>query len=216
MHFFKRISATLFSRVDQVITQMENHDAVIEAAILDTRQAAARAKVRLARVRSDGDGLRARLKGLRREGESWAERARSTAPADEDGAIECLRRRKRRLRQAEEVEKAVGRHREMEEKLSRDIQVADERLAKMSQQRNLMRTRQSAAEALGSLAEADNSLNDGVEDAFERWEISVTEAEMTGQVPLDDDPLEREYLAAEEKEALRGELNALMNKGGRK
>ncbi|MCP3908449.1 MAG: hypothetical protein GY712_10590, partial [Oceanicoccus sp.] len=47
MSTLKRLSATLFTRIDHMVSQVENHDAVIESAVRDVRQTAARARVRL-------------------------------------------------------------------------------------------------------------------------------------------------------------------------
>ena len=45
MSIFKRLTATFSSRVDQMVSQIENHDAVVEVAIKESRQATAKAKV---------------------------------------------------------------------------------------------------------------------------------------------------------------------------
>ncbi len=210
MSKLKRLSATLFTRIDHMVSQVENHDAVIESAVRDIRQAAARARVRLARVQRDGDKLRERLSELKTGESAWTRRARSKADEEEETAIECLRRRRECQLQARDVAKTLENHRQLEERLTRDIRTAEERLCRMSQQRNLMRTRQSAAEALNAITDVDTCTTPDVEDAFERWEVQVTEAElMTGSADPED-PLERTYIDSEESESLHDELQTLL------
>lgn len=211
MSLFKRLSATLFSRVDQAVSQIENHDAVIDASIRDARRAAARAKVRLARVHNDGERLHTKLNVLREAEMSWTQRARASADNDEDTALECLRRRRDCQRQATELESILERHAELERRLATEVGDLESRVSEISQQRNLMRTRQSAAEALQSINTIDSSSTIDIEDTFERWEIQITEAELaTGQADPSDS-LERRFLQAEDREALRAELRAITN-----
>lgn len=209
MSLFKRLSATLFSRVDQAVSQIENHDAVIDVSIRDARRAAAQAKVRLTRVRNDGQRLHAKLKTLREAEASWTERARASAENDEDTALECLRRRRVCQRQSADLEATLERHGELERRLASDVQDLESRVSDVSQQRNLMRTRQSAAEALCSINAIDSTTAIDIDDTFERWEIQITEAELaTGQTDPAD-ALERQFLKAEDREALRAELHAI-------
>ena len=214
MSIFKRLTATFTSRVDQMVSEIENHDAVVEVAIRESRQATAKAKVRLSRVQRDGEQLRTKLSQLQKEEQLWTQRAREVAQQDEDRALECLRRRKLCQQQLTQLEKALAQHEALEQKLSQDINAAERKLADMNQQRNLMRTRQSAAEALSSISGVDETVALDVADAFERWEVKVTEAEMgvsSGYSIADSyDVLEREFLDAEGKAGLQAELKQLL------
>jgi phage shock protein A len=213
MSLFKRISATLFSRVDQAVSQIENHDAVIDASIRDARRVAAHAKVRLTRVRNDGQRLRAKLESLRQAEASWTERARACAGTDEDTALECLRRRRVCQRQSQELESTLDRHGELERRLTTEVQDLESRVSDISQQRNLMRTRQSAADALRSINAIDSTAAIDIDDTFERWEIQITEAELAAGHTDTTDNLERQFLKAEDREVLRAELRAITSEG---
>lgn len=209
MSIFKRVSATLHARVDKLVGQMENHDAVIEAAITEQRQAVARAKVRLERLHREGERLRGEEEAARREVDRWTERARESA-GDEETAIECIRRRRACQVRADELVEALRRHEASEEKLARDVDTAEKRLRGLDQQRHLMRTRQSAAEALRATGEeADRPID--LEAAFERWSETVAEAELATGSAAETDPLARRFEEREEQEALKAELRALMN-----
>ena len=51
MSLIRRISTSITSSVDRAVSKVENHDAIINAALRDTQQAAARSRVLLERVR---------------------------------------------------------------------------------------------------------------------------------------------------------------------
>jgi phage shock protein A len=212
MSVFKRISATISSRVDQLVSQVENHDAVVESSIREARQAVAKSKVRLARLNNDGTRLRRKLADLQHAEGKWRERAKSVAAQDEDRAIECLRRRQECQRQITDLNGVLDKHHSLEQRLTRDIRTAEERVSEMSQKRNFMRTRQSAAEALNAISDVDDNVSTELADTFERWEIRVTEAELeAGTSDLDlDDAMEREFIDAEQRDALRAELQQLL------
>lgn len=214
MSVLKRFSTTVVAHIDRLVGSIENHDAVIDAAIRNARQAAARATVRLERVRRDGERLRQRLDTLRANEQNWARRARACAAQNEDTALECLRRRNACTRQAGELTTALTRHVELEARLAADIQQAQHRVRDMSQQRNLMRSRQAAAEALTTIACMGEQFAVEVDDAFERWEIKVTEAELAADSRTPRDPLESGFADAEERAALKSELNELIAKEG--
>ena len=58
MNRLRHWSASLVSRVDWMVGMVENHEALAESAIRDLGRHAARAKVQMGRVRSDGQRLR--------------------------------------------------------------------------------------------------------------------------------------------------------------
>ncbi|MGD8594679.1 MAG: PspA/IM30 family protein [Gammaproteobacteria bacterium] len=210
MSIFKRLTATFSSRVDHMVSQIENHDAVVEVAIKESRQATARAKVRLARVQRDGELLRSKISQLQSDEALWTNRARDVAHKDQDRALECVRRRKLCQKQLEQYQQAFIKHEALEQKLAQDIHAAERKLTEMSQQRNLMRTRQSAAEALNSICGVDESVALDVAEAFERWEVKVTESELEVGSVDSVDLLEREFLQTEDKKALQAELEELL------
>lgn len=209
MSIFKRVTTSLHARVDKLVGQMENHDAVIEAAIKEQRQAVAKAKVRLERLRREGDRLRSELAASRREAEKWTERARDSAH-DEETALECLRRRRGCQKRMVELAEAVHRHESAEEKLGRDVNTAEKRLRDLDEQRHLMRTRQSAAEALRVTGDMAPASPIDVDAAFERWSETVAEAELTTGTAEEADPLARRFEEREDRDDLMAELKTLM------
>jgi phage shock protein A len=207
MSVFKRISATLTSSVDRLVGEIENHDAVIAAGIGESRQAYAKAKVRLSRMNQEGDRMRRRLDGLRQETSSWRERALSCD--DEETALACLSRSKSAAVKAETLERTLANHRDLESRLLSEIEAVRQRIDSLEHKRQLMRSREATAEASTQLGRIDAATDPDIDDAFERWEIKVTEAELSAGTHSDRDPLETQFLKTEERAALEVELAAL-------
>ena len=161
-------------------------------------------------MQRDGELLRSKISQLQSDEALWTNRARDVAHKDQDRALECVRRRKLCQKQLEQYQQAFIKHEALEQKLAQDIHAAERKLTEMSQQRNLMRTRQSAAEALNSICGVDESVALDVAEAFERWEVKVTESELEVGSVDSVDLLEREFLQTEDKKALQAELEELL------
>jgi phage shock protein A len=211
MKKLKRWSASIVTSFDWLLNQVENHEAMVNAAIREAQEAGAKARVRLGRVKNDGFQMRTRLSELHQAQEQWKDRALKVAKLDEKKALECLKRRTRVDRQIADLEAQEREHARVEKQLTQDLTLVDERLAQLKAQRNLLRTRQSRAEALQAMQGSDSSMLCEIDDIFERWETRVTEYEMqsaTGK--KGEDELELEFTSKEEEEVLRESLKELL------
>ncbi|MBK1723594.1 PspA/IM30 family protein [Thiocystis violacea] len=218
MSFFKRVTLAVSTQLDRMVGEIENHDAVVEAGIRESRRLYAKAKVRHARMRQDGDRLRRKLDALRADEQAWRERALSCEPtADgEDKALMCLSRAKRAASQAESLAESYRRHVEVESHLGGEIDGLRQRVETLEHRRQLMRSREATADAASRIRETDTGALFDLDDTFERWEIRLTEAELTTDTLCDSDPFASEFVAAEERAALKAELEALKrNREGR-
>ena len=206
MRYLKRWTTGVMSRIDTFVSQVENHEALVNEALKDLQQATARAQVQLKRVREDGERLRRQLAEQREQAGRWRERAKGSVD-DDSRAVECLRREKAARRSVGELERRIEEHERTEQQLVSDVRSLDGRLAKLKDQRNLMRTRQSRAEALGVVQGSAVHLTGDIDEMFDRWEMRVTEAESVGDVSLStEDSFESEYTSQEEQAELRAEL----------
>lgn len=210
MSLIRRISTSITSSVDRAVSKVENHDAIINAALRDTQQAAARSRVRLARVRKDGDSLKSRYKELQRASLRWTERAKSIAAEDESKALECLRRRKDCETQLHNLRDSIEKHDELESRIADQVKKIEARIGEVAQQRNMMRSRQSVAEAMRTINNIEGVSYGEIEDTFDRWEINLGETEVLMGAVTTSDPLDTAFLAEEDTAELRAELDALL------
>ena len=211
MSLIRRISTSITSTVDRAVSKVENHDAIINAALRDTQQAAARSRVRLERVRKDGHNLRTRRGNLEIAVTRWTERAKSIAATDEAKALECLRRKKDCEAQLQNLALSIDKHDELESRIADQVKKIEARIGEVSQQRNMMRSRQSVAEAMRTINDIEGVSYGEIEDTFDRWEINLGETEIMTGVGSTSDPLETTFMAEEETAELKAELSLLLN-----
>lgn len=210
MSLIRRLSATLTSSVDRAVSKVENHDAIVNAALKDTQHAAARSRVRLERIRKDGLALNNRYESLTNAEARWTERARNIAATDEAKALECLRRRRDCEKQRRALQDSIEKHNELEARISEQVKKIEARINEVTQQRNMMRSRQSVADAMRAIHDIEGVSYTGVEDTFDRWEINLGETEIMVGSTTATDPLESGFLADEDAADLRAELDLLV------
>lgn len=210
MHLFKRITATLNASVSNVVSHIENHDAIVDAALKETHAAAAKARVRLARIRKDGEQIRARLKEAERMETVWTERAVSSAREDEQKALSCISRRNACRAQKQQGMQSLARHEEIEREITASVERIEQRVQQLTQQRNQMRSRHSAADALNVINKIEGGSAWGIEDVFERWEMVITETEYANGAATEPDSLNASFHQEETQEALKADLASLL------
>ena len=216
MSIFKRLSATLVSRIDQVVGEIENHDAVVQVALQDMRKRIAEAKVRLGQVHREQARLKEQIQAQQDDARRWRERALACAASDEAKALECVQRSRHCGQRAEKLAQSLVRFEAIAEKLAGDIDTSEQRLARNNQKLTLMRARQSTSSALNATGEAGEGASQLLDDTFDRWEININQAEMIGDAQADIDPLEREFSTREQEEELRRELARLLAEEGKR
>jgi phage shock protein A len=215
----KQWTAKVISRIDWAANQIENHESRMTSALEQMQRASARARVQLSRVQKDGKRLESDLNDRQQEARVWRERAlrlgREEDPAEKARAVECLRRSRLAAKAAEILSQRKNEHERNEERLRQDILKADEQISALRDQRNLLRTRQSRAEAMTSLQDALGSGSLGIDDLVDRWETRIVELEGTSGASdltgnLSADGFEDAFLASEEQATLEAELEMLL------
>ncbi len=210
MNLFKRVSATITSSVDRAVSRVENHDAIINAALKDSQRAAARSRVRLQRVRKDGQSLKERYREFETAAKNWADRARSVAAEDEAKALECLRRRRECESRLAGLRDSIQQHDELESRIGEQVKEIELRIGEVTQQRNIMRSRQSVAEAMHVMHNIQGSSASDIEDTFDRWEINLGASEVLLGACSSTDTLEASFMEQEEAAELKAELDELL------
>ena len=205
MNLFTRLSATLTGKLESAVSHIENHDAVVEVALKDTRSAVAKARVRLEQVRRDGKSMHMRREMLIEKEAQWTKRAQEVAAEDEHKAIECLARRNQCREQIAQIKQALVRHGQLEQTVSANVARMEERLREMSQQQTLMRSRQSTADAMRIINKIEDASSGGIDATFDRWEMLITETEYAnGNLP-DVDALDLSFVKEEQVSAVAAE-----------
>jgi len=216
MSIFKRLSATLVSHIDQVVGEIENHDAVVKATLQDMSKKIAEAKVRLAEVYREQERIQQQIQEQQQHMERWRQRAIQSAKRDENKALECISKRRHCQFQVDKLQQILGQYQHSSEKLTTDIQSSEQRMAELKHKRTLMRARQSTSSALTSSHQDNNDSMQMIDDTFERWEINISQEEMLNQDSPLADPIEREFIVREQHHELREELANLLTEENEK
>ncbi len=210
MKAIRRVTVGIKARLDEVLSHVENHEALAESALAELRQSLGRARGQLGRVRRDGARLADDQKQAEREAELWRDRARRTDPGQQEQALECLRRSKVARVRAEGLGERLREHEAVERKLGREIAMLEERFRELETRRRILSTREARARAVEIASQETLPRSGSVDDVFERWEVQLCEREYP-LLSVDDevDELSDRLSSEEERQELLGELEAL-------
>lgn len=209
MSLLKRLSITLFSRLDDVVADIENHDAIIEAAIDEQSKKIAAAKVQLNHLARRQTSISEQLAQLQLNQSRWQSRAEREANQNEAKALECLQRRNEAQRQISELKSSRQEYRIAAEKLAKDIKRSEIDLHEVKQKRELLRARQSSSTMLKNTDYTHHSNLKQMEKTFERWEANLCEDEIFHSADPVIDPLEQNYVNEEQHAQLMSELEQI-------
>jgi len=119
-----------------------------------------------------------------------------------------MRRFKTSERRLQQLRQRLAEHERSHKELSEGIRMLNARLCELNERKNLMRTRQSRAEAAHGMASTSGPIGD-LEEVFDRWETRVGEIEIASECAEPLDAFEAELEAVDETADLRLELEAL-------
>lgn len=210
MSFVKRFSATVASRFERVLSEIENHDAVIEASLNGMRKKVATAKVFLARVQEQERQLCQQIDEQTQQAELWRQRAIGVAKQDEAKALQCISRSRDCEQRRQSLQRSLETYRQSSASLLQEIEFSEQRLLELTQKLTLMRARHSSCEARVATSGKDCDAEHLLQDAFERWEINVAQMELGIEADLNQDVMEQEFTQHEQEQALRQALAELL------
>lgn len=209
MNFVNRISSGFVARIDRVVSQIENHEAHVEATLRELRRGTARAKVNLSRVRRDGERLRVQYAEARESEQTWKRRALSSRDSDPERALECLRRARRAQSDANDLDSRLGAHQDLERKLSEEVRQLEHRVASLQERHHAMQTRASCAEGASLVGNLQSGAASEIEAAFDRWEVQLAEGESLEIGACGVDDFANAFESEEELAELQAELAKL-------
>ena len=109
------------------------------------------------------------------------------------------------------LDDSIAKHDELETRIADQVKKIESRIGEVSQQRNVMRSRQSVAEAMRTINNIEGVSYGDIEDTFDRWEINLGETEILMGASSPIDPLDSAFLAEEDAAELRAELHVLLH-----
>jgi phage shock protein A len=210
MNTFRKLTTTIRSNFQWIVTQIENHDALVESAIREIRGTRAKARAQFARMQREGQRIEERRREIEKEIALWTDRARRVKDSDEATALKCLQRRKHLQTTRQQLDEQSEEHARTEEQLQHDLKTIDERLQLLQQKQHLLRARESRADALRACQAEDLDPLSDLDEIFDRWESKVLLHEASREcLSTPADTMANEFEIKEEEEYLRAELAEL-------
>ena len=207
MKLIKRLSTSITATLDSAVGQLENHDAIIEANIKQTRQAVAKTHARINTLRQQHLAYQAQLKDAKEQYDLWTERAASLAETDQEKALQCVARRNQCEAEIGRLSYSEKQQGDLIRDVSSNLQTLQTKLDEMTQKHNLMRSRQTVADVNRAVSTAN--MDDNINDTFERWESTVLEHEFAVSDVCSRDSLDLELTRDENEAALLAQLSII-------
>ena len=210
MKFIKRITTTLSANMDSAVSQLENHDSIVEASIKRTRQSIAKTQAQYNSLLRQQGVLKTQLNEAQKQSALWTERASRTAQDDKDKALACVARRNHFEQEQQRLKAAHQQHQELLREVTQHLDTLNRRLSDTQQRHQLLRSRHTLAKTnknvISCLAEDD------LEQTFERWEAVVLEKEPSSYLQPLTDELEGELQKQEDITLLETQLSEILDK----
>ncbi len=210
MTLLKRTFIGLTSKIDQLVGEIENHDALIQAAISEQKKKIAAAKLQLRRVQDNERRLKEQMAQLSINDRKWTQRAAKEASDNEAQALSCLQRRQKNREQHQKLSLMHREYQQSAEKMKLNIAQCEDDLGAMMQKHQMLKARQSTADAMQIIDREGNANLDDVAQSFDRWEVKIAQGEYMLDRFDDVDELEQEYISEENELQLRAELAELI------
>ena len=207
MNLIKRLTTTVSATLDSAVGQLENHDAIIETTIKETRQSIAKTKARINTLRQQLNTYETQLSDAHEQHALWTQRATKLAESDQEKALQCLSRRNQSQSEITRLTQLIEQQKNLISDVSSNLQKLQNKSDEMSQKYNLMRSRQAVADVNRAVGKASSDVS--VNDTFERWESIVMEHEMTVSDICSRDPLDAEFVQQENEADLLKQLAEL-------
>ncbi len=210
MNLIKRLTTSVTATLEGAVGQLENHDAIIDASIKQTRQAVAKTQARLATLRQQQNAYESQLQLSIEQIKVWENRAKSLATENESKALQCLTRRNQNEAESNRLKQSIEQQDGLINSVSANLSTLKTKLDEMTQRHNLMRSRQAVADV--SKVTSKSNISGQLDETFERWESVVLETELAVSDACCSDPLEAQFAQQEDKAKLLDQLSALKDK----
>ncbi len=209
MNPVRRVIINVQAKFDQLVSRMENHEAMASVAIQELEGVLGEARGQLRRLQLEQSRLATRVESSKEEAARWAERARKVHETDPKDALECVRRMKCAERQAKALAEHQSGQSRLEEQLTRKLTRTEERLVELRGKRNALAVQEASASASEAVARIDGRDGTSVAEAiFDRWEIDLASRESLAGAESDD--FAKQFEDQEREEDLQQALNDLI------
>jgi len=177
MHAFRRFTRSVSAQVEILLTQIENQEASVTAAIHGLERGAERIRIqRLASERAITQ-LRKNLEQAQRDSVTWRKRALGLR-GEREAALECVSRMQQADARAQELAQRLQSEERTQQQIAADQRAVEQQLTGLRQRRAQLISREARA-VVNACAEH----SEDVELVFERWQARIEQREGASPMP---------------------------------
>ncbi|MGE4131055.1 MAG: PspA/IM30 family protein [Bdellovibrionales bacterium] len=210
MGSIKRLVATVTAQFNDIVDQIENHEAVAASAIKRFRTQVHEAKVQVRLLEREWKHAQDYHAKCVKEADLWRARAKSYAESDKEKALECVRRFKSWSQEVEFWQKKnveLGSQVQELRKTLLTIESREQEL-KLEFQKYVARDRTAT---IASTSASPGATDESVQDVFRRWDERLTKKEVSAEVSIQSlDEFAREVKMQEDEMDLEETLNSIV------
>ena len=207
-----RIMATITAQFDQLVNQIENHEAVAEASLRQLRQDISGARVQYKMMQKDIESLVSQQQRLEKDLSTWQARAVQDSETDKEKALHCMRKIKLVEKDLEQLAERQSQLEEAADKLQSQLTRVESQYKDLSAKLQAFRGRDKAA-AMATSAMEQADYTDSIDDVFNRWDRKILYKEVSTDFDSDQivDEIEQEFKTEEELKDLEMSLRQLVD-----
>ncbi|NQZ02633.1 MAG: hypothetical protein HRT45_18380 [Bdellovibrionales bacterium] len=207
-----RIMATITAQFDQLVNQIENHEAVAEASLRQLRQDISGARVQYKMMQKDIESLVSQQQRLEKDLSTWQARAVQYSETDKEKALHCMRKIKLVEKDLEQLAERQSQLEEAADKLQSQLTRVESQYKDLSAKLQAFRGRDKAA-AMATSAMEQADYTDSIDDVFNRWDRKILYKEVSTDFDSDQivDEIEQEFKTEEELKDLEMSLRQLVD-----
>lgn len=213
MGLFDRLSRVVRANLNDMVSQAEDPEKVLEQSIIDMQEDLVKLRQAVARAIAAQKRTEQQYLKNQEEATNWEQRAKlALGKGDENLAREALTRKKSFADTAAVLKQQLDQQSGQTDTLKRNLIALESKISEAKTKKDMLKARASAAKANKQLQETLGNIGTGsAMAAFERMEEKVLslEAESQSALELTGNDLERQFAALESSSDIEAELQAL-------
>lgn len=212
MKTLKRIKIALSANVEGFINEVENQQAIIEAAIKEVKSSLLQINIQINNTEREINSDNKKYKEIEDSIKLWTKRAKETYSTDKTQAMDCTRRVVSKKKELTHIEFNISESKKAHNLLNLDKDLVVKKLQEIQTKQSLMISRESKNDALYS-GGVNGANNDFIEDVFNRWDDKLVKNETysnnVDELAQKKDCLEEHFINQEEEKFLEEEFKRI-------
>lgn len=208
----KRIITSVSAQFDDLVSKIENHEAVAESAIREARQQTAKIQTQLNVISRRLTGLETRHQTLQQKIDTWKQRAIVSGNDNDDRekALRCVQAMKNAQAESEQVLQQIKETTALKAELQMHLQESEQQVIALQSRKESLVAR-SAKNNVRKFADSEVQQSD-LSSVFDRWEQNLAADEyISTSNHSSEDYLDHEFSKDEKQHELEDELEQLLN-----